>query len=248
MKRSARQFRPANRHRPFTLLEVLAAVAMFAVVVAALLSATFGALRVRERTEERMEALLPIRELVRRVKADLSHAMPPGGVLAEDFVGTNDETPGGRLDSLEFASCVGFGPDSHESDLVRIEYVPETPETGEGYDLVRRALPSSYSLSESPEDVEGDVVAGGIASVAFSYYDSDSGIWTDSWDSSEHDGALPAVISLRIEFLPRADGSPQPPVEVLAMPGIAPLPAAEEESGSGSASGTGAPGGGGGGA
>ncbi|HEQ60409.1 MAG TPA: prepilin-type N-terminal cleavage/methylation domain-containing protein, partial [Firmicutes bacterium] len=91
----------------FTLLELLAATAMFAVIIVALYSVFYGALRLRERAAETFETQLPKGFSLSVLKRDLADAVAPTGVLAGPFIGEKIEEGRRRLDRLEIHTASG---------------------------------------------------------------------------------------------------------------------------------------------
>ena len=71
----------------FTLIEVLLAVAISAVVLAAINTVFFGALHLRMTTSRSLDASLPLEQALTLLRRDLQGAMPPGtnGDLIGDF-------------------------------------------------------------------------------------------------------------------------------------------------------------------
>ena len=65
----------------FTLLELLIAVVAFAIVLAAINSVFYGAVRLRNKTVESIDAALPIQHALAILRADLSNIVPPGGLF-----------------------------------------------------------------------------------------------------------------------------------------------------------------------
>src|SRR5687768_2007937 len=71
--------------RAFTLIEVLLAVAVFAIVLGAINSVFFGALRLRNKTTEALEAAVPLQQALNTMQRDLEGMMLPGGGFAGTF-------------------------------------------------------------------------------------------------------------------------------------------------------------------
>src|SRR5262245_45785382 len=74
-----------EKGRAFTLIEVILALGIFAIVMAAINTAFFAALRLRQRSSEALEQALPLDYALSVLRRDLINAVPPGGVLAGDF-------------------------------------------------------------------------------------------------------------------------------------------------------------------
>src|SRR5437773_2006618 len=68
--------------RAFTLLELLIAVAIFAMVLLAINGVFYGAMRLRTKTSRMVEASLPIQQTVAILKRDLQGIVVPGGMLS----------------------------------------------------------------------------------------------------------------------------------------------------------------------
>src|SRR5262245_48519222 len=68
--------------RAFTLLELILAVMVFAVVLAAMQIVFVSAFRLRNKTTDAVERSLPLQQTLEIVKRDLSNIVPPAGPLA----------------------------------------------------------------------------------------------------------------------------------------------------------------------
>src|SRR5438876_1230732 len=69
-------------HRGFTLLELLLAVSIFALVLAAINSVFYAAMRLQRSAARTVEEALPIQQALVILKKDLQGIVAPGGVLA----------------------------------------------------------------------------------------------------------------------------------------------------------------------
>ena len=87
-RRTAQPGRAASGVRAaggFTLIEVLLAVAIFAIVLAAMNTVFFSALHLRQKTTTALDESLPLNQALAMLRRDLRGTMPPGGVLAASF-------------------------------------------------------------------------------------------------------------------------------------------------------------------
>jgi prepilin-type N-terminal cleavage/methylation domain-containing protein len=73
------------RRRAFTLIEVLLAVAVFAIVLVAMHGVFYGALRLRNKTATAMEEAVPLQQALAILKRDLANIVLPGGTLFGEF-------------------------------------------------------------------------------------------------------------------------------------------------------------------
>ena len=215
MKSSRRQLRQGARHG-FTLIEVLAATTLFAILVAALVTTFFGVMRLREGAEARLSESRPGAYAVSVLKRDLLGMVPPVGVLAGAMIGERVEEAGACHDHLQFyATAVAPNDLDPWGDVLALEYgLRETEGTGAGaaktYDLVRDV--TRNLLSPTVETPEEHVLLTGVVSFRVSYYDGTE--WCDSWDSTLQENALPQAIQIRVDLAAHADGTAQTPVEL----------------------------------
>src|SRR5207253_1453691 len=70
------------RSGAFTLIEMLLALAVSAVILAAIGGVFFSAMRIRERTTAMLDQSAPLQQAITLLRRDLKGAVPPGGVLA----------------------------------------------------------------------------------------------------------------------------------------------------------------------
>jgi len=179
----------------FTLLELLVALALMGVLAGALYASLHIAFSARTRAEA---AIAPVRaaslalELVRR---DIVSTPPPTGVLAGSFVGVDAKSDApahgtaGDADTLDFYSAVSDA--THDGPVIQgieLAFVPDA--SGRGGVLVRR-LTSNLLAPVTQEPVE-ETLCRNVLSFNLTYYDGMA--WTDSWDSTTRENALPVAV------------------------------------------------------
>src|SRR6185295_3602218 len=71
--------------RGFTLIEILIAVTAFAIVLAAINTVFYAALRLRNKTALALDEALPIQQTVAIMKRDFANIVVPGGTLFGAF-------------------------------------------------------------------------------------------------------------------------------------------------------------------
>src|SRR5260370_20827343 len=95
--------------RGFNLIEVLLAVTVFAIVLAAINTVFYSALRLRARTSAALDESAPVEQTLNVMRRDLQAAVGPGGVLAGDFKsGSVSSGLGlGQASAIEFYTAPG---------------------------------------------------------------------------------------------------------------------------------------------
>ena len=215
----------------FTLIEVLLALGIFAIVLVAINTAFFAAIRLRQRTSEGLDHSLPLNQFIGTLRRDLQNALPPGGVLAGDFnsdgpsgmkiggLSKNVSTGGGQTAGLDFFTTTGELSDNAPwGDIQEVNYQLKEPESrGQSYgrDLVRSV--TRNLLATSTQTTEEYRLAGNIESLEFSYFDGLQ--WRDAWNTSGGDSGLPTAVRVRIQ--PASSDGPTPrtvqPVELVIL-------------------------------
>ncbi len=205
-----REISPAGI-RAFTLLEMLLAVAVTAIVLAAINTVFFSALRLRARTAATVEAALPADHAVAVMKADLAGIVPVGvmaGPMGSDIAGVGMSQPA----ALEIFTSTGFvNGDAPWGPIQKIDYSLQDPTNkmaATGKDLVRGITRNLLALNPTPPDQQ--VLIGDVQSLQFSYYDGTN--WNDSWSASLSN--TPVAVKVSIAFTPpKTDLPATPPLQ-----------------------------------
>lgn len=225
----------------FTLLELLIAIAAFAIVLAAINSVFYGALRLRNRTTETFDAALALQHTLGFLRSDIANLLPPGGTMAGQLQttpntasssssgsssGLNSGASSPSMALLNAATRPGqSSPEFHTttgvidetspwSEVQKVAYylVPSTNGLP-GRDLVRSVARNLLpSLQEQPVVTP---LLTGVESIFFQYHDGAQ--WKDSWDSAtETTSRLPAAIRVQIQLAAETRGTRLPaPIEMV---------------------------------
>jgi general secretion pathway protein J len=197
--------------RGFTLLELLLAVMIFAVVLSALHVVFFTAFKLRNKTTENIERGLPLQQTLAIIKRDLANLAPPGGPLSGLLQSTPTATSSGSMSASmngqggpQFYTAVGIVDDSAPwGEIERVSYTlsPATQNTP-GQDLHR--MVTRNLLPASQADTDDQYLMSGVESLAFQFYDGNA--WRDTWDSTQADtltgltNNLPRAIKLQLRL------------------------------------------------
>jgi len=201
--------RPASA---FTLLEVLIATAVFAIVLAAMNTVFFSALRLRNRATDSVEAALPEQQALAVIKNDLANLVLPGGTIFGTFQTTSITNNMAGQSSPDFYTATGLIDDTSPwAEVQRVSYalVNSTNRDGVGQDLIRATSRNLLPVLNEDPPVQ-QWLMGGVQSLRFYYYDGTQ--WRDSWDSTTTDlttgqtNTLPHAIKLEIQRVSERTG------------------------------------------
>jgi len=209
--------------RGFTLLEILSATMISAILLGALYAVYNGALKLRQKNYGSMEAGLPRAYAAEIMDRDFRNMLPPVGILAGAIIGETSEQNNTRYDRAEFFASTGAVTDKEPwGDIQKVEYYLADSEEGDtegdekngkpSKDLVRAVMRNLLaSTTEGPIETR---LLKGVRSLTIAYYDG--AVWQDSWDSTTLDNALPKAVNISIEFAPESEKEEtQTPLELL---------------------------------
>ena len=196
----------------FTLLEILIAMFILAVVLSTIFSSYTGTFRVIDETESQAEVYAMARIVMERVKEDLESAFISKREKDEEseedalqptrFVGETKEIKGRDADTLRFLSRAHlvFDEDTENSGLAEIIYFVNEKDEENGFAIYRSDTPELEDAVG--KETGGLMLCDDLFSVDISYYDAD-GEKYDSWDSSkrEFEERLPTIVSISLKFL-----------------------------------------------
>ena len=191
--------------RAFTLIEVLLAVGIFAIVLFAINTVFFSALKLERATSRIVDARAPLNQAFAILRHDLQGAVQPmtnSTLLPRNFstVGRSGGLGSSQASSLEFYTTTGvIGDDVPWSDLqkVRYELVSAADRTtGKGQDLVRVITRNNLATTTAEDDEQ--LLVSDVESVEFLCYNGSE--WRKTWDTSSSDVGLPQAVKVRVQF------------------------------------------------
>ena len=203
----------------FTLLEMLVAMAMTAVLAGSLYASLRIGFRAREHSEN---VLAPVRaagtafDIIGR---DIQCTPAPRGILAGPFIGLDakNTTSEGDADSLTFFTRPMSTADAAPG-IVGVGYVLVATDDGSGQALVRNVTVNLLA-PETPEPSE-DILCRYVTSLNLRYLDGTT--WLDAWDSTTHDNTLPLAVEVTIEIGGPSDKNAESAIrrfrQVIALP------------------------------
>jgi type II secretion system protein J len=185
--------------RAFTLLEVLIATALVAVLAGSLyasLSIAFRSQRVAQKAVGPTRTADLTMELVAE---DLRSAVVPNGVIAGTFVGVDSTGDNGHeADDLVFCTTnPSPEPDEGIGDVKKVEFVCENAEDGRSQILVR--LITSNLLAPLTLEPQREVICRDVYSFNLRYFDGSD--WLDTWDSTAENNVLPTAVEVTLQLV-----------------------------------------------
>ena len=208
--------RPRAGTRGLTLLEVMVAVAILAMVALLIYGAFDGLSRGKKGLGRINDRYHQGRGAITRITAELSSAFlsmhqPPTEQQIRRitiFAGTNG-LPADRLDFTSF-SHRRLVKDSRESDQNEISYFPSPdPNVSGKTDLARR---EALMIDREPKrGGEVNVLVEDIELFDLKFLDPVSGMWTETWDTSQatgQPGRLPFEVKITLALKSGVEGKP----------------------------------------
>ncbi|HYV32749.1 MAG TPA: type II secretion system protein GspJ [Candidatus Binatia bacterium] len=207
-------FRPAQA---FTLIEVLIATVAFAIVLAAINTVFYAAMRLRNKTAAAVDEALPAQQTIAILQRDLANMVAPGGVLSGQLQSTPVTKRLAGQTGPEFYSATGaIDQTSPWAEVQRVSYLllDSTNRAG-GKDLVRAVTRNLLPLTAVDQPAQ-QWLMGGVQSMSFLFYDGAQ--WRDAWDSTTADTTtgqtnnLPRAIKVQLQLVAA------PTTRALALP------------------------------
>jgi general secretion pathway protein J len=194
--------------RGFSLLELLLAMAMAAMLALSLYTAMNVALRAKSSANASLEPTRAAMIAMDLIQQDFQSVPPPGDSTADTlplsgpFYAEHLPAAGGDNDSVEFYS---IGADTIEGDPVdapplsegiRRIHLQVEADSVNGSVLVRRVTRNLMPSSEPVVDEE--ILCRNVRSFALRYYDGVA--WQEDWDSTTLEDNLPLAVAITLEL------------------------------------------------
>ena len=194
--------RLSGNREGFTLLEILIATFILAVVISTVYAAFNGTFRIIKDSEEDSRTYDMARTTMQRLLNDLDNAAVSGGKFV--FIAREANVPDAGFVDLTFASRshLPFSEDDIPSGLTEITYYIDEDASGDGYRLMRKD-----SLSEAGDQEgsgqRGFVLCEQLLSLTYQFIDA-KGMAHDFWDSSgDREGEknkVPAIVAIELKL------------------------------------------------
>ena len=198
----------------FTLIEVLLALSICAVVLVIISSVFAGALKLQERASANVDKSLPIERALSLMRKDLKNSVAPGGMLAGPLQSGSMAAGVDANNGIQIYTTTGLiTPNSPWSEIQKVTYGLQSSSDSDsnGKDLVRTVTRNLLSTSAADEDDQ--FLASGVESLNFTYFDGSS--WLDTWDDTTQTN-LPLAVRVNLQLAQANSSESRPdPIQLL---------------------------------
>ena len=203
------------RQSAFTLVEMIIAIGVAALVLIAVSTVLFTSLNLREATSDMVDAETPVDSAVEIIKHDLQNCVTPtngtsrvlsGGFRAGNIMSAGISDPV----AIEMFTATGALSDSQPwGDIQRVSYELKNPTDSSqaGKDLYRSVMRNL--LPVSTVGVSDQLILSGVASVKFTCYDGAQ--WNNTWDTTSLTAIetnLPSAVRVDIQMAGNQNAQP----------------------------------------
>ena len=195
-----------GRDQGFTLIEVLLALSIAALISLFLYETFISTSRVTEKIDQEREVYREIRLTADQLTRELLSVYPSPSGRSQPLVfsGVHETGAEGSTDSLSFYTMAHLHlvPNQPDTDLTRVRYFLEKPLDGKWYQLSHEEAPHFLSTG-SPEK---EVLIEKVKELTFRYFDGKA--WQTEWDSKKSNQTLPTAVKVSLVVI-KQDGTPE---------------------------------------
>jgi type II secretion system protein J len=206
-----------NKMHAFTLIEMVLAIGVAAMVLIAINTALFAALRLRNATTDVVDTATPIDQAVTFIRRDLQCVVTPTNgtskILSGDFRAGNVSSPGvPEPVAIEMFTATGaLSANAPWADIQRVTYELKQPtdRNAVGKDLVRSVVRNLLTMT-TPE-VQDQLMLSGVQTIKFTCFDGAQ--WQETWDTTGLTSTytnLPLAVRVDIQMAGNNSASAQP--------------------------------------
>lgn len=212
-----------SQARGFTLIELILAIGVAAIVLIAVNTVFFSALHLRQATSDAVDAQTPIDRTLIILRRDLQCAVPPNPnatvSLTGDFKAGDVSSIGVpenvNLEVFTATGALSSDPAMPWADIQRVTYGLKSPvgNLNGGKNLVRTV--TRNLLTQGTPDVEEQPMMSGVASLQVECFDGAQ--WYDQWDTTQTGTVntnLPAAVRVKIQMAAAAGQARPEPIQL----------------------------------
>ena len=191
--------------RGFTLLEMLVATAMIAVLAGSFYATLRTAFKARDSSDAAIKPIRKAELALELLREDLQSAMVPRGLLAGPLLGQDSIDASGQANDYVSVHCaVGAADKSgRPGDVRKVDLFCEKPEGTAENCLVRYLVWNL--LAPQTQELIREVICRNVYAFNIRYFDGVD--WQDSWDSVVQGDVLPLAVEVTIQLASEQDAS-----------------------------------------
>jgi len=196
-----------NNEKAFTLVEMILAIGVAALVLVAVNAVLFTSLHLREVTTNVVDAATPVDQTVTYLRRDLQCIVTPTNgtskILSGSFRVGNGISSVGVSDPVAaeiYTASGALSANTPWADIQRVTYELKNSTAVSGRRDLYRSVTRNL-LSVSTPDVADQLMLSGVQSVKFSCYDGAQ--WNDTWDTTDPTSVntnLPLAVRVEIKL------------------------------------------------
>jgi len=195
-----------DNRRAFTLIEMILAIGVAAIVLITVNTVLFSVLHLRDVAQDMVDSGTPIDQTMTLLRRDLQCIVTPTNGTSKYLSGSfklgNVDSPGvsGAVGIEMYTATGALSGNAPWADIQRVTYELKSPPSGgAGQDLYRSV--TRNLLSSSAPSVNDQYLMSGVTSLKFSGYDGAN--WNNTWDTSALTAVntnLPVAIRVQIQM------------------------------------------------
>ena len=196
-----------NKQSGFTLIEMILAIGVAAIVLVAINAVLFSALHLREVTTTAVDNASPLELTASFIRRDLQGVVTPTNGTSKVLSGSfraGIVTSAGIAEPVAiemFTDTGALSVNAPWADIQRVTYgLKNSPDASGRRDLYRSVTRNLLSSSATP-DVAEQLMLSGVESVKFTCYDGSR--WQENWDTSSVSSVntnLPLAVRVEIQL------------------------------------------------
>jgi type II secretion system protein J len=201
----------------FTLIEMILAIGVAAMVLIAVNTALFASLRLRDATQNVVDAAAPLDQTVTFIRRDLQCMVTPTNgtskVLSGSFRAGNISSAGvPESAAVEMFTATGaLSANAPWADIQRVTYELKQPNdrNAVGRDLYRSVVRNLLTLTTP--DVQDQLMLSGVQDIKFTCFDG--AVWQETWDTTgltSTETNLPLAVRVDIQMAGNNAATAQP--------------------------------------
>ncbi len=207
--------------RAFTLIELLLAMVIFAVVLSAISGVFYSAMRLRTHTADAIEAAEPAHHALAILRRDLAGIVLPSGLIQSNLLigASSGDGAAQDVDMAIYTSSGQLGDLVPWGEILKVSYALRPGTNGifsVGKDLVR--LVTRNHLPPLQDEPEEQRLLAGVQRIDFTFYNGTA--WQNTWNSTNEDLVLPKAVKVQLTL---ADDPSRGPMGSAGRPNRAPL-------------------------